>query len=68
MKSATTVKVSKATVAELEKLRHKLGAKSLDEAIRALIRKERMEIIDEALGADKGRINRFTEEDRGEGR
>jgi hypothetical protein len=68
MNSTTTVKVSKATLAELEKLRHKLGAKSLDEAIKVLIRKQRMEIIDETLGVDKGRINRFTAEDRGEDR
>jgi hypothetical protein len=66
MNSATTVKVSKTTLAELEKLRRKLGAKSLDDTIKVLLRKQRMEIIDAALGVDKGRINRFTEQDSGE--
>ena len=68
MGSATTVKVSRGTLTELENLRHMLGARSLDEAIQALIRKHRMDVIEEALGVDKGRISPFTEEDRGEDR
>ncbi len=66
--SATTVKVSRSTLSELEKLRDELKARSLDEAIRALIRRHRMSALREALGADRGRIRAFTEEDRGEGR
>lgn len=66
MGSATTVKVSRTTLTELEKLRDKLKARSLDDAIRALIRKHRHEVLREALGADRGRIRSFTEEDRGE--
>jgi hypothetical protein len=66
--SSTTIKVSKSTVAELEKLREQLNARSLDEAVRLLIRKHRMDALREALGADRGKIRSFTEEDRGEDR
>ena len=66
--SSTTVKVSKTTVAELEVLREQLNARSLDEAVRLLIRKHRMDALLEALGADRGKIRPFTEEDRGEDR
>ena len=65
---STTVKVSKTTVAELEVLREQLNARSLDEAVRLLIRKHRMDELLEALGADRGKIRPFTEEDRGEDR
>jgi hypothetical protein len=40
----------------------------LDEAVRLLIRKHRMDALLEALGADRGKIRPFTEEDRGEDR
>jgi len=63
---STTVKVSKTTVAELETLREQLNARSLDEVVRLLIRKHRMDALREALGADRGKIRPFTEEDRGE--
>jgi predicted RNA binding protein with dsRBD fold (UPF0201 family) len=66
MSSATTVKVSKATLSELEKLREQLNARSLDEAIRSLIKRHRLQLLQVALGADKGKIRAFTEEDRGE--
>lgn len=66
--SSTTVKVSKSTVAELEKLREQLNVRSLDQAVRLLIRKHRMDALREALGADRGKIRPFTEEDRGEDR
>jgi len=67
MSSTTTVKVAKSTLRELEKLRALLNARSLDEAIRTLIRKHRADALREALGADRGRVRPFTEEDRGEG-
>ena len=66
MSSTTTVKVSKATLSELEKLREQLNARSLDEAIRSLIKRHRLQLLQVALGADKGKIRAFTEEDRGE--
>ena len=71
MGSATTVKVSRTTLGELEKLRDKLRARSLDDAIRALIKRHRHEVhevLRKALGADRGRIRPFTEEDRGQDR
>jgi len=68
MGSATTVKVSKGTLQELEKLRDKLGAPSLDQAIRTLIKRHRHDVLREAFGSDRGRVGHFTEEDRGEDR
>ena len=68
MTGSTTVRVSKTTLETLEKLRQKFNAKSLDEAIRLLIARERKMKIDEAFGLDKGRIKPFSEEDRGEDR
>jgi hypothetical protein len=66
MGSATTVKVSRNTLSELERLRTQLKARSLDEAIRALIKKHRAEALREVLGADRGRVRVFTAADRGE--
>ncbi len=66
--STTTVKVSKSTLTELEKLRDRLKVRSLDEAIGALIRRHGMDALRAALGADKRRVRPFTEADRGEGR
>jgi hypothetical protein len=60
------VKVSRETLVELEKLRKLLNARSLDEAIAALIRKHRVVALRAALGADKGRVKPFTASDRGE--
>ena len=68
MASATTVKVSRTTLLELEKLRDKIKARSLDDAISRLIKKHRQEILREAFGSDRGKIRSFTETDRGEGR
>jgi len=68
MSSATTVKVSKATLSELEKIREQLNARSLDDAIRSLIKRHRLQLLQGTLGADKGKIKPFTEEDRGEDR
>jgi len=68
MSAAGTVKVSRKTLLELEKLRKELNAKSLDHAIRALLKRYRVRALREALGSDKGRIRPFTEDDRGEDR
>jgi hypothetical protein len=68
MMMSTTVKVSKSTVAELEKLRQQLNARSLDETVRLLIKRHRMDALRGALGADRGKIRPFTEEDMGEDR
>jgi len=68
MGSSTTVKVSKTTLAELEKLREQLNVRSLDDAITSLIKRHRLQILQGTLGADRGKIRAFTEEDRGEDR
>jgi len=62
------VKVSRNTLAELEKLRDQLKVGSLDEAIGALIRRHRTDALREVFGADKGKARAFTEADRGEDR
>lgn len=68
MSEVTTMRVSKATLEMLERLKEKFEVGSLDEAIQALIRQQRKAAIDKAFGLDKDRIKPFTEEDRGEDR
>ena len=68
MSEVTTMRVSKATLKMLERLKEKFDVGSLDEAIQALIRQQRKAAIDKAFGLDKDRIKPFTEEDRGEDR
>jgi predicted RNA binding protein with dsRBD fold (UPF0201 family) len=68
LNEATTIRVSKKTAETLERLREKLEAKSLDEAIQSLIKKQRKTALEKVFSVDKGRIKSFTEEDRGEDR
>ena len=68
MPESTTIRVSKRTAETLERLREKLGAESLDEAIQSLMKKQRKAILEKTFGADRGRIKPFTEADRGEDR
>jgi len=68
MSSSTTVKVSRTTLAQLEKLREELKADSLEDAIRLLIQRHRSQVLDNVFGLDKGKVRPFTEEDRGEDR
>jgi hypothetical protein len=68
MGSITTVKVSKTTLEELERLRDQLKAHSHDETIKALLKKHRAEALRGALGADREAVWPFTEKDRGEDR
>jgi len=63
---AITIKVSKDMFKMLEKLRRKLQAKTLDEAIRLFITWQRIKKLEETFGVDKGKIRSFSEEDRGE--
>jgi hypothetical protein len=65
---STTVKVSKETVRQLSSLQKGLHARTLEETIRLLLKKHRKELLDEASGADRGRVTGFNEGDRGEGR
>lgn len=68
MSEATTVRVSRATLEMLERLRQKFKVGSLDEAIQTLLKQQRKTAISKAFGLDKNRIRPFTEEDRGEDR
>jgi len=66
--SDTTVKVSRDTLSNLERLREEMKARSIDETVRALIKSHRRKILAGAFGADKGRVRPFADEDRGEDR
>ena len=68
MNETTTIRVSKKTAETLERLREKLNAESLDEAIQALVKKQRKSILEKAFSVDQGKIKPFSEEDRGENR
>jgi len=68
MTDTTTIRVSKKTAETLERLREKIGAESLDEAIQALVKKQRKAILEKTFGMDRNRIKSFTEADRGEDR
>ena len=68
MSETTTIRVSKGTLKMLKKLRQKLQAKTLDEAIRLFITWQRIQKLEETFGVDKGKIRPFSEEDRGEDR
>ena len=54
MLDSTTVKVSKRTARQLSALQHSLRARSIEETINMLVRKHRKELLDDALGADRG--------------
>lgn len=66
--SDTTVKISRNTLSELERLREEFSARSIDETLRTLIRERRRRLLANVFGSDKGRVSSFTEEDRGEDR
>jgi superfamily I DNA and RNA helicase len=68
MNETTTIRVSKKTAETLEHLREKLNAKTLDETIQLLAKKQRKAVIETGFGIAKDRIKPFTEEDRGEDR
>lgn len=68
MNETTTIRVSKKTAETLERLREKLNAESLDEAIQCLVKKQRKFVLEKAFGIDQDRIKPFSEGDRGEDR
>jgi len=65
---STTVKVSKDTVRQLAALQRGLHTRTLEETIHLLLKRHRKELLDEAFGADGGRVSSFNEGDRGEDR
>jgi hypothetical protein len=60
----TSVRVSRATLTELERLRDVFRTHSADETIRQLIRERRSRALRWMLGSGRGMITTFTEEDR----
>jgi len=68
LNETTTIRVSKKTAETLERLREKLNAESLDEAIQCLVKKQRKFVLEKAFGIDQDRIKPFSEGDRGEDR
>ncbi len=66
--SDTTVKISRNTLSELERLREEFNAKSIDETLRALIRERRRKLFATVFGSDEGRVTPFSEAGRGEDR
>jgi len=68
LSETTTIRVSKKTAEALERMREKLNAESLDEAIQALVKKQRKDALEKAFSIDSGRIKPFSEGDRGEDR
>jgi predicted CopG family antitoxin len=65
---STTVKVSKETVKKLVVLQRRLRARSIEETIRLLVKRHRKELLEDAFGADRGKLAPFREVDRGEDR
>lgn len=65
---STTVKVSKDTARKLAVLQRRLHKETLDATIQMLVARHRKELIEEAFGADRGRVTTFREADRGEDR
>lgn len=64
--SATTMRLSKRTLRELENLKEKLGAETLEDVIQQLLKERRRRIIKSLFGKDAGKISPFIEADRGE--
>jgi hypothetical protein len=60
----TSVRVSRGTLRELERLRVTLQARTVDETIRRLIRERRSLALARISGIGKGVVTRFTEGDR----
>jgi len=68
LSETTTIRVSKKTAEALERLRQKLNAESLDEAIQSLVKKQRKTVLERAFSVDRNQIRPFMEGDRGEDR
>ena len=62
------MKVSKDTLRRLAVLQKRLGMGSLDDTIQLLVVRHRKELLEEAFGADRGRLSTFGGGDRGEDR
>ena len=61
---ATTVRVSRDTLNELERFQRALRTKTADETIREVLKLQRATVITRLSGSLRGKITRFTEADR----
>ena len=61
---STTIRVSKELARILEEEKKIMGAKSIEEVILMLIKERRKRIARQFFGIDRGKISKFTEEDR----
>ena len=64
MSGTTTVRVSRVTIAELERFQRALQTATVDETIRAVLRLQRAAVIGRLSGSLRGRVTRFREADR----
>ncbi|MGI0132132.1 MAG: hypothetical protein ACREDK_03420 [Thermoplasmata archaeon] len=62
--SATTVRVSRDTLAELERFQRALRTTTADETIREVLKLQRNVLIQRLSGSMRGKLTRFTEADR----
>jgi hypothetical protein len=62
--ASTTVRVSRDTLAELERFQRALGTTSVDETIREILKLQRAAVIERLSGSLRGRVSQFTEADR----
>lgn len=60
----TSVRVSRETLRELERLRVTFEARTAEETIRKLIRERRSRALDRLIGSGKGVLRPFSEADR----
>lgn len=60
----TSIRVSHATLRDLERLRKAFRTNSAEETIQKLIRERRSAALSRMLGSGKGRLRPFTEADR----
>jgi hypothetical protein len=60
----TSVRVSRPTLAELDRLREVFGTRSAEETIQQLVRERRSRALNRMFGSGRGIVSEFTEEDR----
>ena len=60
----SSVRVSRQTLMELERLRQIFHTRTADETILKLVRERRSRALGRMLGSGKGVVSSFTEEDR----
>jgi hypothetical protein len=60
----TSIRVSRVTLAEISRLQKAIGAPSADQALRALMKMKRGELLAAIYGTGRGKVRRFREADR----